>query len=486
MKSRSSITTASDVRTKPEDMTFPDEFDPALIRRIASPKQDSELRRWLPRIGPELGGFLLILVLGISVVAKGLPLSPIDEHAHLDYVLKAGQLHLPGDNEKLGHETRSIIACYGMDNDFPTPECGLQAYGDSSFPDEGFSESAASPPTYFLLTGLTARLIRALSPVDDLLFSARIANWLWLCVGGSILIRMLRKRGVQASIAISFAIIFAINPVMATSGANVNPDSMVPLAGLLIYCLAFSDAMRGWRSVALIPCAMILLSVDGSVSLALMLTIVLLALDFLGSAATSSNHRFRFRPTVKTRQIGGTFVGLVTAYLLGPTVISTLRHFYSGSEGTRTVLLPRDSWFQRPSLSLETIFGSFPGSFPPFRGGYDIPPLRVFEFGIIIEVCALLVAGSLIASCLSSNPVRTQIHNATITIFGVFALPLMTLLLWLRGGGFWSLTPRYAVAIILIIILTAAVSIKSRAGKAIVVLSALSATLTYLSLIFAY
>ena len=176
--------------------------------------------------------FLLLMLIGGLVIYRDLPLSPIDEHHHLDNVLKSGQLHIPLDNEKLGQTTLRIMSCTGIDADFVPPPCEQESFDPLDFPDQGFNESAVSTPSYYVLTGLVARAARIFPLFDDLLVSARLANWGWMALAGALVFHLIRKRGAPFLPAFSVAALMAINPVALTAGVNVNPDGILPLAGL--------------------------------------------------------------------------------------------------------------------------------------------------------------------------------------------------------------------------------------------------------------
>lgn len=429
--------------------------------------------------------FVVFMLLGLAIVSRDLPLSPIDEHTHLDYVLKAGQLHIPLDEEMLGQETMRIMACSRVDIEMYLPPCGEEIYSPSSFPDYGYSMTASSPPTYFVATGLLARSMRVFTPLDDLLASARLANWTWLALAGTAVFALLRRRGVQSVPAFALSSLMVINPVAITSGANVNPDGMLPLAGLALVFLAFRRPTNWWGHLAAGGAAAVLLSIDGGMVLALLLALCVLGV--LGVAELVN--AWRAKSSLQQSEfvsIVGRMTALLGAFLVGPPILDAVRKGLTGSLGYRYTPLPRDEWFPRPAFSLDLIFGGFWGNFPATRSGYIIPPLRDFEFTLAVEIAAVLVAGLVVMWAFTREAWREQISALSTLAFGMFAIPLMTFLLWARGGGFWTLGPRFAMAILAVVFLGAGSVLRRKPATYPVVLVAVAVTAIFLQQMLSY
>ena len=110
------------------------------------------------------------------------PLSPYDEQQHLDYVLKAGDFHLPADDEKLGQTAMREIACRGIDGPDWTlgspgvPACDTAVFDPAPFPDAGYNTAGGAPPGYYFPTGVIARAIDVLTPVSSPLLAVRITS----------------------------------------------------------------------------------------------------------------------------------------------------------------------------------------------------------------------------------------------------------------------------------------------------------------------
>lgn len=429
--------------------------------------------------------FGVFMVFGLAIVSKDLPLSPIDEHTHLDYVLKAGQLHIPLDEEMLGQETMRIMACNRVDVDMYLPPCGEEIYSPSSFPDNGYSMTASSPPTYFVLTGLLARSIRVFTPLDDLLASARLANWTWLAFAGTSVFALLRRRSVRLTPAFAVSSLMLLNPVAVTAGVNVNPDGMLPLAGLILVSLAWRRSERWWSNVAVGGVVAVLLSIDGGMVLPLLLALCVLgvrgAAELLIALRTKSSVR-----ESELVSIVGRVAALLGGFFAGPPILDAVRKGLTGSLGYRYTSLPRDEWFPRPAFSLDLIFGGFWGNFPAIRSGYIIAPLRDFEFTLAVEIAAVVVAGLVVTWAFTRESWRDQVSALSTLAIGMFAIPLMTFLLWMKGGGFWTLTPRFAIAILAVIFLAAGSALTRRAAEYSVVLVATVLTVIFLQLTLSY
>ena len=439
--------------------------------KVLTFKKSLSIKRIRKSLGSEIGifdivAFALFFVLGLLVISRELPLSPIDEQAHIDYVLKAGQLQLPGNNEYLSQDTMKIMSCNGIDSGFDIylSPCTQEIFDPNAYPDLGFSEASDASPTYYLTTGLLARSLRDLSPIDDQLFSVRLANWIWIALSGSLLTVILRRRGGGSLFSFSIAALMISNPVALTAGVNVSPDSQLPLAGLLLYLITRSILRKNRISFFQFLGATLLCSIDRSMVLPFLACLVLLIFGF----ALSRKRTFdELKMINKQFLLRGFFAlgSLLFAFFAGPIVLDLLRLWYSNSLGERLITLPRDSWFPRPLFTWEVFFNGWVTSFPPIRGGYLIPPLRTFDYGLVTDVSAMTVAGGVFAAVFAAKTRADQIESMTIWFFGFFGLPILTFLLWLRGGAFWTLTPRFGLGMLGLLFLLCGISAKNRLIK---------------------
>lgn len=408
--------------------------------------------------------FFLISI-GFYYVLASPPLSPIDEHVHIDYALKAGQLHLPGENERLGQETLEIMACSRLDVEgLYVPPCNQGEFHPDVYPDYGYNTAAESQPTYYLVTGLLARTLRILTPIDGLLVSLRIANWLWIVGASTLLLRSLLDSQVKPMVSLGLSLCFALNPVIFAAGLHVSPDASLPIAGWILFKISTAPFLTLWKTLLFTIFTGILLTLDRAASLALVLALVILA----ARSSTEIWRKFQKRSNQSNSQISLKVLlcsGMLISYFLIPLVLLRVRTIYSGSIGARTDALPRDSWFQRPNFSLEAMFNGFWNLFPPVQGGYLTTPMRNFESGVLSFLLAVVLIGGLFAIMSSSAQFDFQLIGTVVFTVGLFSFPILNFALWLSGGDVWQLSPRFAISPILSYFFLTGIALNSRFSR---------------------
>lgn len=422
--------------------------------------------------------FLLLMLIGASVIYRDLPLSPIDEHHHLDNVLKSGQLHIPLDNEKLGQTTLRIMSCSGIDADFVPPPCEQDFFDPLEFPDQGFNESAVSTPTYYVLTGLVARTARIFPLFDDLLVSARLANWGWMALAGAIVFHVLRKRGAPIVPAFSLVTLMVINPVALTAGVNVNPDGILPLAGILLLFVTLRRVKRLLDVLLLAIAAVLLVTIDGGMIIALVMCLIGLGFLFLDACfrhlRRADSSAFREMAEVSTKALL-----LLISFMTGPWFVERVRSGLTGALGVRSTPLPRDGFFPRPDLSLSVLVPDLQ-SFPAIRGGYYIPPIRRLEWFLVVDLSVLLISSLVVFVAITATVRSEKILGRVVLGVSVFALPITNALLWIRGGGFLPLSPRFVISILAVVFAMAGIALKRQIAQVMTTMVAGSAILILL------
>lgn len=431
----------------------------------------SRISRLIRSLSPDIAFFVILVIVALPILSRGFPLSPIDEHTHLDYVLKAGQLQMPSDDELLSQDTLKIMACTTVDSPVYVSPCELEVFLPEVFPDYGFNTASEAQPTFYLATGLLARTIRVFTPIDDLLFSARLANWSWVAGAGALAFAVMRRRSTPIMVAGALAALLVINPVVVAAGTHVSPDSLLPLAGLLLFLQARRSAARPLDIAALTLVTGVLVSIDGAMGLALILAGAVVGSQWVSGVFAYRHRGASGRPTEvisPTLRLGALAVGGT----VGPASIAMLRRWYSGSVGARYTPLPRDEWFPRPPFSLEMVLGGFWNSFPPVGGGYLVPPLRGLEYAALTELLGVLLVGGVVAFLVTRTSTAAQGEALVITAVGVFAFPILTMLLWSREASFWTLSPRFGIATLPVYFVVTGLAARNRVGQIVTVILA--------------
>jgi hypothetical protein len=127
------------------------------------------------------------------------------------------------------------------------------------------------------------------------------------------------------------------------------------------------------------------------------------------------------------------------------------------------------------------VLGGFWGSFPPVVGGYLVAPLRGVEYAFLAELIGVLIIGGVAAYLFTRRSAAEQAEAFAVMSVGVLSFPILTLLLWSRGGSFWTLSPRFALAPLAVYALLTGIAARNRASQAVIVVLAIMTTAVYLS-----
>jgi hypothetical protein len=128
--------------------------------------------------------FVLPAVLLLRFIAHNPTLSPIDEAAHLDYVIRASHGEIPRTGEPMTQQTARIIACTGVRLEgLVVPKCRPGRYDVRDFPAKGYSYEAQQPPVYYGVTAVLRAPVASIFGVDDYLKATRITGYFWWSLG---------------------------------------------------------------------------------------------------------------------------------------------------------------------------------------------------------------------------------------------------------------------------------------------------------------
>src|SRR5574341_595117 len=117
-----------------------------------------------PRLRTMLVLAALVTVLNMVHVNKYTVISPFDEYAHIDSMIRGsrGQFLVHPDDQ-LTQETLDEVACReGEHASFP--QCSREPYDPRDFTYRGWNQASSHSPYYYVITGLAARVLRAPPP----------------------------------------------------------------------------------------------------------------------------------------------------------------------------------------------------------------------------------------------------------------------------------------------------------------------------------
>lgn len=414
---------------------------------------------------------LVLILTGFLYISQAPKISPVDEHVHIDYALKSGQLQLPAENERLSQQTMRIMACTRLDVEglYISP-CENSEFNPDVYPDLGYNTASEAQPTYYLITGLFARTLRAVTPIEDSLFSLRLTNWLWIVLASLLLLRELIRSEVRSFLSLGLTLVFALNPVVLASGIHVGPDAALPLAGWVLFKISTTSFLN-FKSVTVLSfLSGIMLTIDRAVGLAFSMALLILVMRICHQTWVTFNKTREFLPSGERLNLL-LLLGMLGSFGAVPALMSWARSIYSGSTGSRSVVLPRDEWFQRPSFSFEGIFDGFWRVFPPVdatSGGYIIPPLRGLEISILSHLIGTVLVGGVFTVIASRDNVRVHIPAIAAFTVGVFSFPILNLALWLNGGSVWQLIPRFTLAPVMVYFYLTGRALRSNSSQMLV------------------
>lgn len=172
-------------------------------------------------------------------------LSGIDELQHVDYLDQASRFDLVREGERVGEVAMREQACRGINlPDFSTPPCDTPTLDPADFQEKGFNTAAQHPPTYYTLTGLTARGLLALPQVDSLVTAGRSVGVVWLGIGLLLTYMLSRRLGARPAAAGGAVLLLACTPAVIQASALVTNDAPSLLVGALVVLVALRDAER--------------------------------------------------------------------------------------------------------------------------------------------------------------------------------------------------------------------------------------------------
>ena len=213
--------------------------------------------------GPAAAG-AIAAALSLAFIRTG-TWSEFDEYTHFDYVVKVGEgLSLPPVNDLLGQTAIQTAVC-GAAPGFGVfaQACGAAIIDPTRMPYAGASTATGYLPTYYLATGLGARVIEALPGDASWIDSARLMGALYLVIGALLVVAIARRLGAGTLVAVSAGVAMAAMPMVLQQFSTVNNDSLaivLSLAAVYAY-LRLGESSWARRSTVAFGLAFLALTV---------------------------------------------------------------------------------------------------------------------------------------------------------------------------------------------------------------------------------
>ena len=191
------------------------------------------LRRYfVPKtLAPYLIAFLLAFIPAFIHIVQYRQFSPIDELRHLDYALQITRGQVPKLGDKLGQDAMREEACRGIDYQWLDPPCDSIRFTPAAFRDDGYQTASPHPPTYYILSGISGRILRGLGILDGAIDGVRLMSALLFGFGFVATFAAGRQLGVRPFPLLAGLSVLVTLPGALHSASIVTPDSFAMLAG---------------------------------------------------------------------------------------------------------------------------------------------------------------------------------------------------------------------------------------------------------------
>ncbi len=185
---------------------------------------------WADRLALACCIVLAFVVVGVHV-SKYPQLSPIDELQHLDYLYKAPTGGIIAQGERVGERALRDEVCRGLDAAFAIPSCDAPAPLDpDAFQERGYNTAYVHPPPYYVVTGVGAHAIEAITGAS-FHSSARMIGAAWLSLAVWLVWRLLVHRGATPVAQCSLLSLVIVAPSVVFASATASPDATSLLCG---------------------------------------------------------------------------------------------------------------------------------------------------------------------------------------------------------------------------------------------------------------
>ncbi len=230
---------------------------------------DAPASRWA-RIATVLAVAVLApAVLVAIVIVRNPTYSPLDEHAHSDYLRRIEQGEIPRVGDLVLQETVADVQCRTQRGQRAQP-CGLPSYDPAIVGAAGYQYEAQQPPAYYAVTALLRQVAR-IGPVDSFLVSARLTGIAWLSAGLLVFFAACRRLGCRWWPTTTATFLLGMGPGVLYQSAAVNNDAAAILTGslaLLMFAQLRDATGRGrialWCAVAV---ALVLVKPTGVIAI---------------------------------------------------------------------------------------------------------------------------------------------------------------------------------------------------------------------------
>ncbi len=417
--------------------------------------------RW-QRAAPIVILILLAHVLVLGTASTLRQVSPIDEAAHFDYILRFPDVPVTGD--RMTQETLTLWACRGVAlPNVVMPPCDVDTHDPDLFPGLAYNLAGTHPPLYYAVTAGLGRALAALSGLP-LFVAARAVGALWfsLLLVGTYLLAL--RIGASRPAALGATALLAASPALVTAAATLGPDVAGAAVGafLMLAAISYDGSGRAARRVLLLAI------VAGLTKLTLFTAVGVVALLLVVRPLVSGDDRRAVRTGLL---LASAAVTLFLATSFAWTALSSARATVDPAS------IPQNTWFLTDSLDLRMIPAHVFTFFTPINDGWIAPQFEgLIKYRLESYVTGALVLGVVAAAWyLRSRPVPGALGAAVVFVAAIGG-PLLVVMNFVVYGMYYQLPPRYGYALLAGFAAATAFAFRDRqAGRALIVVAAVTA-----------
>lgn len=408
---------------------------------------------------------VISLVYGVLLVSShSTALSPKDEWMYIDYLNKFPSQIVIHQGESIGQDALGMMACngiqaYGMIG----PECAGNPYEPSTFPFGGKQLAYLYTPVFFAASWVGAKVVQ-LGTGQDLLTSARLLGPIWFAFSSVMLFALFRKFKLNNIVSSALVLTFIASPFAWWTFSFISTDA--PGIALSVMLLLTAESViagkrSGWWLVGLSALAV---TIKASNLLGVGLALAYLIFEMWSQ---DRSQKFTFS-TQNLFKLSGAHRGFKTflfaCLAIGVTTVSWLIYVKLSAVGP-----PADDGIGEPFSVLALLSQAailLPGTIevasdllPHVSPEYSLAP----ELGWALSwVCITGVIGA--AWFLPKDHQYSRLAKV-IFVTSLVAAPLLSLIVWISAGDFFSMSPRYGASLLPAFLLSAGFLLKSRLAQ---------------------
>jgi hypothetical protein len=413
-----------------------------------------------------LGAVLLLsAVCSLLHVASARKLSPIDEFQHIDYMVRASKGGFVRQGDLVGQVAMRAQACRGIEYPGPQPPCESDTFDPAVFQEFGVNTAAGDPPLYYFTTGILARAIAAVSPLD-IIDAGRLIGSFWLGAALILLWALFAEFDIGISRRVVACSLLVLAPVTLNSSTTVTSDAVLLVSGAAILLTSvrwLRSAQATWVPIALSSLAALgkMTALVGSAVAALYIIMDTFLINGRGA---------RLRRRSVQLSLGILAGGLAASLAWMGIIQSTAR--------VKADEIDMNRRFRVESLPLERALSEVTTTLPPTKNPRIAEPL--LRTGILAQTAAMdwLLLGAIFGSVFFASGHLPLLGGAALLVLAALG-PVLSIATYVFNHLYIPTPPRYGLAALpaLIVILGAALR-RSSAFIAAAVLATLGAAYT--------